>query len=214
MALHTFTRQAGGETILSTDINELQQAIEEIDSLGPFYSLPATPKWVTARYYDAASAISCSLSTGTYTANILRASLLYVPYPTTVDRIAIPVSSTAAFSARLGIYNMGADGNPGSLLLDAGTVSLAVTSTVQTITISQALAGRSWYWLASVTNGTTGNIIRLVPEASPLGVADLLSAVNLTASVEKAFTYAALPDPFGTPTITLGHFPRLGVRAT
>ena len=79
----------------------------------------------------------------------------------TFDRIGVQVNTLAAGEvARLGIYNSleAADGlKPSTLLLDAGTVSVATTGAKE-VTISQALP-IGWYFLAIVTESVTPKFV-------------------------------------------------------
>lgn len=185
-------------------------ALGDLTSVGQIVS----PQWVTGRYYDLASMGFATFSSGTYPTGTLIAVLIYVPKSNTVDRIGVGVSSTAAQTARMGIYAMGSDGNPGALIVDAGTVSVALSSAMAEITISAALTGGTWYWLAIEFSGTTGSLFRLVPaDSGPIGYATLASASNGAIAVDRAHTFGALPDPFGTPAIRTGHCPRIGLRA-
>ena len=56
---------------------------------------------------------------------------------------------TTAGSARLGIYDTASTGRPGTLVLDAGTISFTANNQVHTVTISQPLEV-GWYWFAMV----------------------------------------------------------------
>ena len=129
-------------------------------------------------------------------ANTLWAIPFIVARDMTVDRIAIEVSALAeGASARLGIYNNGTNLYPGSLLLDAGTVSVATTG-IKTITINQALP-KGIYWMVVVSDGNPSLSSLYIYYGSTfiLGLReDNFSYSYLGWSV--AFTYAALPDPF------------------
>ena len=105
---------------------------------------------------------------------------LTVPGTTTFDRIIL-LGSEAVGNARMGIYSSSA-GAPGALILDAGAVALGAVNT--TITISQELTGPEKYWLAIVFDSTPN-----VAVAQPVGIAPW---------AELTFTYAALPNPYGT----------------
>lgn len=129
-------------------------------------------------------------------ANTLYAIPLLVARNMTVDRIALQVSTLADPSnIRLGIYNNGTNLYPGTLLLDAGTVSGATTG-VKTITISQALT-KGIYWVVCVSDATPA-VNALGYYAEPCMILGIRSTDfnhrNIGWSV--AFTYAALPDPF------------------
>jgi hypothetical protein len=68
---------------------------------------------------------------------------------TTYDRIGFKTGASQSTSAtvRLGIYNVGANNKPTTLVLDAGTVSASAANTVYEITISQTL-NAGYYYLA------------------------------------------------------------------
>ena len=74
---------------------------------------------------------------------------IFLPRPTTYSGIGISVQAAAGTLARLGIYNANA-GSPSTLVLDAGTVSIATTGD-KIIAISQLLQAGN-YFLAYVSN--------------------------------------------------------------
>jgi hypothetical protein len=88
-------------------------------------------------------------------------SAIYLP-SCTLDRILVTTSSAFSGTAtvRLGIYNLNSNNVPGTVLLDAGTVSATAASTNYEITISQAIDA-GWYYLAgnSQTNATTNSFM-------------------------------------------------------
>jgi hypothetical protein len=71
-----------------------------------------------------------------------------IPFTTTYDRIAIRTGSaySGTGSVRVGIYN-NTNGQPSTVLLDAGTVSTTAAATIYQITINQTLEA-GFYWLA------------------------------------------------------------------
>lgn len=95
------------------------------------------------------------------TANLNRTFYIpiFVTENTTFDRIAVRTSGTFSGSgvARLGIYaNSG--GQPGAVVLDAGTVATTAANTTYEITINQTLsAGIYWLAMCSQTNATTNS---------------------------------------------------------
>ena len=149
----------------------------------------------TGEYYLSPLITSRSSSSSVLTA----ANQLYaMPFPiaraTTWDRIAFYVNAQAGQKVRLGIYNNGTNLTPGTLLLDAGEVTLSGTGQ-QEITISQALV-KGLYWVALVSDGTpTLNDYNAVSH-NFLGLHSGWSANRGQWSV--AHTYGALPNPFGT----------------
>lgn len=73
----------------------------------------------------------------------------------TFDRIGIDiVSGTAGSVVRLGIYNVGSDGKPGTVELDAGTVA-ADSAGQKEITISHSLAPGRYYIAAAAQVANT-----------------------------------------------------------
>lgn len=133
---------------------------------------------------------SAALTTRTLVANTLYAIPLVVGAPGTATRIGIEVSTGSAGNARLGIYNnnVGA-AQPGTLLLDAGTI-VTTTPAFLEIVISLSLEPGK-YWLVLVTNATPG-----VRALSATGVAwPMVVGLTTTRAVSptRAFAYAALP---------------------
>lgn len=78
---------------------------------------------------------------------------IFVPETTTFDRIGVRTSTSFAGTAtvRLGIY-ADSGGNPGTVVLDAGTISAIASNSIYQITINQSLDA-GLYWLANNTTG-------------------------------------------------------------
>ena len=127
------------------------------------------------------------------TADRLYGGLFVISRTMTFDRIAIQVTTLAAGkSIRLGIYNVGTNLYPGTLVLDAGVVSAAATG-VKTITISQQLA-RGIYFTAFISDGTP-TLECPYAVVAPLGGHPTNFAVTNFAGWYKDDSYGALPDP-------------------
>jgi hypothetical protein len=101
------------------------------------------------------------------------------------------ITAVSSDNARLGIYSNN-NGVPGTLLLDAGAISLTATGDRE-ITISQSLSP-GWYWLAMVADQTTSVcaddsdlLSRFLPPEGVGGVA------NSPLYYYYAHTYGALP---------------------
>jgi hypothetical protein len=94
-----------------------------------------------------------SLNTATAaspTAGVFVASPMFISTALTAISLTVrTVTHTTNGVARLGIYNMASTGEPGTLLLDAGTISYTASSQTHTVTISQALAV-GWYFFGMV----------------------------------------------------------------
>ena len=149
---------------------------------------------VTGKYL-AGSTIANPSSETAEIADRLTAGPFLLRQDTIVDRIGVHVlTSQVSASTRLGIYESLANGLPGALILDAGTVDTSITG-FKEITINQALLGSRYYWTA------------FVQSVSNVGLRSRQSGVSLgysgggdnaaIASVKRDFTFAALPDPFG-----------------
>jgi len=130
------------------------------------------------------------------TADIIRSCILNVPRDITIDRIAIQVTGAVDPSvARIAIYNNGTNLYPGSLLLQAGEVNTSTTG-IKAITINQALT-KGVYWLVVVSDENISLFVqdRYYGTTTPLGIVST-SFNTWQGGWWKAFTYAALPDPF------------------
>jgi hypothetical protein len=145
--------------------------------------------------YSSDAYMAAPLSTDAMAPNLSSSNTLYiVPLPImssgTVTRIGISVTTAAAGNARLGLYEESGNGQAGTLLLDAGTVSTGTTGDKE-ITISQALSP-GLYWCALVLDAT--------PSLTFYGVTDIFPLFPYSAglarvgSMRRTFTYAALPS--------------------
>ena len=148
----------------------------------------------TAQYEFGGNSQGISGAAFTMVANTLYAVPFWVTRLKTFDRIAVDVTAeVAGKSIRLGIYNDGTNLYPGTLVLDAGTVSAASTG-LKAVTISKQLT-KGLYWLAAVSDGTPG-----LKQSAPLNVSRLGNdGVDFGGSSQGwsvSFTYAALPNPF------------------
>jgi hypothetical protein len=85
-------------------------------------------------------------------ANRIYALQAFFPTPITIDRISIRVSTAGASGSlvRLGVYAPGANGLPGVLLHDFGTIDGTQTGDGNEITVNVTLSG--FVWLAARTN--------------------------------------------------------------
>lgn len=124
-----------------------------------------------------------------------------VPRDCTLDRIGIYISTAVAGNIRLGIMNSrNSDGLMGTVLLDAGTVSISTTG-FKEITISQALKAHTLYWLAYTadTAGATGWGTNVSGWGYDLGrTLGTLDAPSKAAYITGHTAGAALPDMTGS----------------
>lgn len=180
----------------------------------PFFPVhELRPRYLTGIWYG--------LNTGTISADLsLVANRFYathfpVAHKQTWDRIGIAVQTAGGGgeTARLGIYQVGADGLPGALVLDAGTVAVDGTGDKEII-ISQALAP-GWYFVALLSDSSTAKI-----ETMNLAQANRMFGGNGPGSqrlgyVQRTQTFGALPDPYGgSVTLIAGaSTPQISLRA-
>lgn len=154
-----------------------------------------------------------ALSTsGALTAGRIYTHPFLVPKTITIDRLAVNVTTlVASGKCRLGIYN-DSNGEPGTLLLDAGEVDTSATG-VKTLTVNQALTGGALYWLAILSNSAT-HILRAAVVADVVNVLGLDNTLG-TAGINgfyAAQSYGALPGTFPTVTNQTGAQPLVFVR--
>lgn len=156
---------------------------------------PLMPHRAGGVYYPPANLLQNADSSIAVTNNFLYVSPFIVPATATYTRIAVDVGTAGTGNMRLGIYR-DSGGSPDALVLDAGTVDVSSTG-VKFITISQSLAA-GFYWLAFVAQNSGTNL-------KAGGSAVTLPMLGMSASgggsygaLRRSFTYAALPDPYGT----------------
>lgn len=138
--------------------------------------------------------IRSAVSEGTGMNDTLTASLMLLQRRMRFDRIGIYVSTAggAGAEARLGIYNVGLDYYPTTLILDAGTVDCTSTGSKE-ISIDLTL-NRGWYALVFNCNDGTIGFYYTSSHLSPLGST---RAYPYTAhGWEVAYPYGSLPDTF------------------
>lgn len=151
------------------------------------------------------------------TADTLTQDLLCaIPFPLhssgTVTRIGTNIQATGSGSLRLGIYNS-SGGQPGTLVLDAGTVSTGTTGDKE-ITISQALTAGP-YFFAFLGSSTTGSV-RCYSATSVVNVFGTdTSTTHGSWMWRSSVTYGALPadESAQSYTVANGAMPILWLRA-
>ena len=177
-----------------------------------FGQFPLVQRWISGQYYFGHHFLGDATANVTLTAaDRIYASPFILAEETAIDRISIAVTTGAAGNARLGIYYDDGNGNPGALLVDGGTVDVSSVANVE-VTISQTLAPGQ-YWTAMVSDVTPGLKHGVSTDMVPVygwnsGISSKTSQI-----VRTGFSYAALPDPFGTVTLTTGNIPAVAVRA-
>lgn len=132
-------------------------------------------------------------ATQAITANVVRYCPIYVVTQITIDQLAIEVTSAGAGSttARLGIYQMGTDGQPGSLVVDAGTVAVDGNG-VKTVSVNTILTPGRYLTALNSDGAPTLRAVRgggyLMGYNTALGATPGISAPN------GAQTYGTFPS--------------------
>lgn len=174
---------------------------------------PGLP-WITGNYYDYGVTRAASAPAGSaLSANTIYTSLIDVPpLGEDIDRIAIEVTiAGTATLARVGIYRIGTDGKPSSLLIDGGAVDVSGTGRKEATVALWLPPGP--IAAAVLCNGSVTLMAYGTPSTSPYGYADTLTTTKQVCAINGSFAYAALPAVFTTTSIIASAGPRVGLRA-
>ncbi|MBT9169471.1 MAG: hypothetical protein DDT19_02831 [Syntrophomonadaceae bacterium] len=201
----TITLAHRGEGIvLQTDGANWRILQRTVYDISAFRTKGATlNQWYTSPNTGAA------LGAGAPTANVLRAIPFIVSKTTTIDQMAISVTTAVAGLARIGIYADNGNNYPGALVVEATSVTQIDTGIAGVRIATGGLPvvlQPGLYWLAIV--GNAAPTIRTFTVASMLPVLGYASTLPTAASLGwfVTFTYAALPSTFpaGGSVITTG----------
>lgn len=143
------------------------------------------------------------------------ADLLYV-IPFKVDsaydingfHIDMNTAGAAGTKARIGLYRIKADGQPGSLVVESGDIDTSVAPTVLTAPVTQTRIEPGWYYLGFVNSGTP--TYQAYPSSvygmSPLGLDGANSAMLPIQIIYKTIAgWSSLPtDPVTFTRLTPG----------
>jgi hypothetical protein len=138
------------------------------------------------------------------TAGVISPDYLYVipcmlPWEGTFAAVSVYLSvSHLGKNVRLGVYADN-NGNPGALLVDAGEFSTSASGLKDVAFGSSQVFGPGRVWLAIVTNSNVAQFLRTDQDTAYV-IANFVSGGDLKTlhHIWRAFTYGALPDPFGT----------------
>lgn len=133
----------------------------------------------------------------------LYASVFYIANETIIDKLFITHVSGSA-NTRCGIYLADNPGNtthgiyPTSLVVDSGEVNIPNTRGTYAfpLTPNVTIPANTLIWLATVCDTTQVNTLVNLFECTYNIFGDQLNGVHSPTGLLKAFTYAALPDPF------------------
>lgn len=216
MTALTAANAVGADLLPIVDVSDTTDAATGTNkkfTLSSFF--PNTlPKGSTLNRFHTNSPVAGNTTTAVLSSTLIRAHPFYVPFHTTIDKIAIEITTGTSGLIRLGIYQDDGNGSPSALLVDGGELTVtapAVLTSDISLTVSPGL-----YWLAYSTN--TANTARAITGAQTyaVGFPSTIGNATMANAVQAYRSYAALPDPFTTP-ITYGNFsatPIIGVRFT
>lgn len=172
----------------------------------------------TLNQWYTAPVTGTALTVGTPVANTMYALPFVVAKTTTIDQMAINVTTAGAASTpRVGIYADNGNMYPGALIVDAGTQAAGTTGIKTYVTGLPVTLDPGLYWLVYLTNATAP-AIRTFAVASLLPVLGFSSALGTAPNLgwSVAFTFAALPATFtaGGAGITALPIPTVFVRTS
>jgi hypothetical protein len=190
--------------------SEVQSAIDQVVQ-------QSSLTLVSDRWYDQSLTWACDNLTTFQIANStdeIVATPIYIPNNITIDKMAINVTTGDADGAgRLGIYSIGTDGKP-STLIAQGSTTVAMTSGTHETSFAIPLdIEKGWYWLAFAYNlDSNGAYTRAISNGENLG---LLGFTNASDTTKTLFMYAetdittSLPSTFPIPLYFSYQAPRI-----
>lgn len=171
------------------------------DVMAALAAVPITTG-LSSQYVSAPWTVDASPVQVTLTANRFFLVPVFLSEERTWTRIGIRCQNwTSNKNVRLGIYN-DAGGHPGTLVLDAGVVALAASSTSYEITISQTLTP-GLYWLLAVAESTGAATASGFSSTDVFPLLGYSSGLNRFTGYYRDGTYAALPSDETSQTYTL-----------
>ena len=146
----TATTAVTQSTTNTTNITNIISGTQTISPASHFHADIATPKWPASKWIPCFRGVTSTssnfINNGTNRGNIFWC-LAVLPNGATVDQIAVGVAVTnATTNVRLGLYS-DLDGVPNTLLVDAGTVSIATGGT-KTASLGTLSLAKGRYWMA------------------------------------------------------------------
>lgn len=165
------------------------------------------------RYYSVDQGVAATMS-------IAQSSLYALPFIPPVNctlnnvNINVNVAGAAGAVCRFGLFADNGSGYPGTLILDAGTVSVASTGIKQSIDFNQALTAGTLYWLGVVNQVAAGLTLRSRNGVNPLAIAQTTSlmATNIQGFISGATVTGALAS---NPAVSsFGAAPTMAIKLT
>lgn len=170
---------------------------------------------VVGSYYGYRQAYGQSTTTLALTANLLYGVPFFVHDKLTADLIAVNITVAAAGGKliRLGLYGATNAGQPGALIAATGAIAAdpGAPPAAASASIAAVLIPGVMYYLALVTDGTP-TVTAVAGTMNQYGQTTPADA-NSRSCVQRTFNYAALPDPWGTPSANPASVPNIVLRA-
>ncbi len=164
----------------------------------------------SGRFYAGENLTPATAGTAALVANTLYSTVFTVRQPQLWTKIGfnVTVAGAGGTMARVGVYEI-VNGIPTNLVFDAGAIAVSTTG-LKEITISQLLLPGT-YGMAIVSSGTP-TISADVNSKAAIGCIGSVAIGTGDQVVTRAFTYGALPSPFGSVTFTTGLTPLITLR--
>ena len=157
---------------------------------------PTHPGLVTNRYYGS-YADGNVLATTQYFTGTLYAVPIFLSTGLNFNRVGVEITARNTSSSavvRLGLYNNGTDGNPGTLAVDLGTMPTNSTGAKE-ISVNVNVSGTQFFWLAMTVNQTV-TMRSTSSSAGSFILGRTTTSGTGVNSVTSSFTYGALPSSF------------------
>lgn len=161
-------------------------------------------------------------ATGSGSLNRLELWPVPVPWPASVNQLGINITTAeASATPRLGLYAPGADGRPGALIVDGGTVDASTTGQkIVTLGAAAELTDGLVYFAIAWQGAATAlrYTRRLWPSGGPQGAVALSSNATHMLTSGGAWSYSlnsvsgALPDPAAGASVLNGNVPTMWLR--
>ncbi len=142
-------------------------------------------------------------SSGTMTADTLWAVPCVLPTAGSYSDMRIRVDTgNAGANARLGVYADDGSGSPGALIEEAGTFTPTAAAFYEVDFAAPRILGPGLLWLAMLTDDAVVSWEKSQIGLYAVNVKENGTNMDHVAMISRVFSYAALPDPFGTPVRT------------
>lgn len=123
-------------------------------------------------------------------ANVLVAYPLFIARAVSITKLGFQVTTLASGNARVGLYN-DVNGQPGTLVVESGALSVSTTG-VKEATVASTPLVPGLYWIAFVTDVAPSVNCHAATNVVPVIGRD--TSRNIISGLSRSFTYAAMPS--------------------